>query len=813
MFKSFQTRLVLFIVALFALVQALTFTAVRAGIVSNIFDQARDQLMAAGGILERRILATTEDLAQGTSILASDFGFRQAVATADHSTIMSALDNLATRIKADRIMLLSLDGVVVADTGSAIDAAARGDIVTIGQANAPFPFVDMTEEAEAKGRAVSIAVLDGRIYQLVVVPILAPVPIAWITIGLEIGDVFAGEMRRQSTVPVDVSFGFADEKGDWVIESSTIATPLRGTLAAALKNRHLAKPITLDLGGADYVTVVAPVPGPQQSETVYAILQYSLDVALKPYRSLFVQLLILAATAILMSFIGAALVARSIAKPIRRLDFAAQRIQIGRYTEKVPVTQDDEIGRLSLTFNQMMEGIAEREEKIAYQARHDMVTGLPNRVALEAHVAGLIVNPPESSAGRVSVALLQVSRFAEINNTWGHDTGDQLMRKISHGLKQAVPPGTFIARHANNMFALSLVVADDDQEHAALERILAAFSDPVDIAGSNIDVSLVAGIARYPSHGTVARTLLQHADSAIFAAKQKGLAIAVYEATADQHKPERLSMMGELRQGLEKGQFKFYYQPKVDIARGKITAVEALIRWMHPERGFMPPDLFIPLAEQTGNIGRLTAWALETAIAQSRAWTEKGIDVRIAVNLSARDLMNRHLPETIANLLTKHRVGHDRLILEITESAIMEDPVHALGVLKALSDMGMTLSIDDYGTGYSSLAYLKSLPVQEIKIDKSFVLKLASSPGDEILVRSTIELGHNLGLKVTAEGIEDAAAMAILDAYGCETGQGYFISKPLPAAEFETFYTTSRWSPVRNIRADAEQIDEAPARG
>lgn len=811
MFKSFQTRLVLFFVALFALVQALTFTAVQTGIVNNIFDQARDQLMAAGGILERRILATTEDLAQGTSILASDFGFRQAVATADHSTIISALDNLATRIRADRIMLLSLDGVVVADTGSAIDASARGDIVTIGQANAPFPFADMTEEAELKGRAVSIAVLDGRIYQLVVVPILAPVPIAWITIGLEIGDVFATDMRRQSTVPVDVSFGFASAQGDWMIESSTIAMPLRNVLAAALKNRPLTTPMTLDLGGADYVTVVAPVPGPQQSETVYAILQYSLDVALKPYRSLFIQLLILAATAILASFIGAALVARGIAKPIRRLDAAAQRIQIGRYTEKVPVTQDDEIGRLSLTFNQMMEGIAEREEKIAYQARHDMVTGLPNRVALEAHVAGLILNPPTSSGGRVSVALVQVSRFAEINNTLGHDTGDQLMRKVSQSLKQTVPPGTFIARHANNMFALSLAVADDEREHAALERILAAFSEPVEISGAIIDVSMVAGIARYPSHGTVARALLQHADSAIHFAKKKGLSIAVYDASADQHKPERLSMMGELRQGLEKGQFKFYYQPKVDIARGKITAVEALIRWVHPERGFMPPDLFIPLAEQTGNIGRLTAWALETSIAQSRAWSEKGIDVKIAVNLSARDLMNRHLPDMIAALLSKHRVNHDRLILEITESAIMEDPLHAVGILTALNGMGMTLSIDDYGTGYSSLAYLKSLPVQEIKIDKSFVLKLASSPGDEILVRSTIELGHNLGLKVTAEGIEDAAAMAILDASGCETGQGYFIAKPLPAAEFETFYATSRWSPVRNVRTD--QPDDVPARG
>jgi EAL domain-containing protein (putative c-di-GMP-specific phosphodiesterase class I) len=271
--------------------------------------------------------------------------------------------------------------------------------------------------------------------------------------------------------------------------------------------------------------------------------------------------------------------------------------------------------------------------------------------------------------------------------------------------------------------------------------------------------------------------------------------------------------MGELRQGLEKGQFQIFYQPKIDIAAGVVTAVEALIRWIHPERGFMPPDSFIPLAEQTGNIGRLTAWVLETAVKQSRAWADKGIDVKIAINLSARDLTSRHLPDTIAAHLEKYGVRRDQLILEITESAIMEDPVNALAVLHALHTMGMTLSIDDYGTGYSSLAYLRSLPVHEIKIDKSFVLKLATSPGDEILVRSTIELGHNLGLKVTAEGVEDAASLAILKRYGCETGQGYFVSKPIPVADFEVFYTTSRWSPRRNAAHDEWERPSAASAG
>jgi len=290
---------------------------------------------------------------------------------------------------------------------------------------------------------------------------------------------------------------------------------------------------------------------------------------------------------------------------------------------------------------------------------------------------------------------------------------------------------------------------------------------------------------------------MQHADTAIYEAKQASDTYAVYDADIDPYKPERLTIMGELRQGLDKGQFRFFFQPKVDIATETLTGVEALIRWQHPERGFMSPDEFIPLAEQTGNIQKLTAWGLETAVKQSRAWADKGINIKIAVNLSARDLSNRRLPEQIGQLLALHRVPPDRLVLEITESAVMANTANILEVLTKLRGMGLTLSIDDYGTGYSSMAYLNRLPVQELKIDKSFVLKMAVNRPDDILVRSTIDLGHNLGLRVTAEGVEGAAALAMLQAYGCETAQGYFISKPLSVEDFEKFYATSRWSPLR----------------
>jgi diguanylate cyclase (GGDEF)-like protein len=808
-FRSFQTRLIFFSWILFALVEAFTFFLVQNAIRDNIFDQARQQLIDTNEIFNKRVAATADTLAEGATILASDYGFRQAFSTDDRPTTLSALHNLGHRFNADRFFLVSLDGNVLADTGSAIDAAETGNIVTIGSPNALFPFEDMIETAEEDERAAATAVLDGHLYRLVVVPIKAPVAIAWIVVGLEIGDAFASELQRTTTIPIEITFAFKNNEGRWQGAASTLAPALKDELIAAIsqETRFQGDPVSVFLGGSEYVTLVANLPAPRGAVGVEAILQYSLDVALQPYQPLFLLLLIVAGAALMLSLGGAVFVARSIAKPIRTLDVAARRIQAGRYNEKVTVTQRDEIGRLSETFNQMMEGIAERETRIAYQARHDALSGLPNRVSFEGHVSDLII-ARNNARGIFSVLLLQLGRFSEINSTLGHDTGEQLIRKVGKALKQIVPEANAVARHANNMFAM--VLDNDDNTSVALtvERILGIFDNAISVAGFNIDVTATIGEARYPEHGTTARTLMQHADTAIFEAKRVGRPYFAYESELDPHKPERLSMMSELRAGLDEGQFQLYFQPKVDLSTDTVKAAEALIRWIHPKRGFMSPDSFIPLAEQTGNIQKLTAWVLDAAVKQLRAWADAGIDIKIAVNLSAKDLSNRNLPTDVANLLAAHGVETRSLILEITESAVMQDPAHALEVMKHLNEMGVTLSIDDYGTGYSSMAYLRSLPVQEIKIDKSFVLKLASSRSDEILVRSTIDLGHNLGLKVTAEGVEDVSSIEILRSYGCETAQGYFVSKPLPAEEFARFYKTSRWS-----RSPAETRDVIAAAG
>lgn len=805
MFQRFQTKLVLFFAALFAVVQAFSYFTVESTVRGSILGEARNQLAKAFEVFENSVEDTTAAVAEGSTILATDFGFRQAVATKDRPTIMSALNNLGTRISADRVILVGVDNQIIGDTGTASDAASTGNIVSMGSTEFAFP--ELLTQADDEGRAVTISVMDNQVYQTVAVPIRAPVTIATIVIGIEINNAYVRKLAdKKFTVPLDITFARSVPEGGWTVATSTLkpefANQLTGILGT-INAKATDAPRTIKLGDSDFVSLIAALPTPANSPKVDAVIQYSLDASLLPFDALFLTLIGVAAVTLLLTLIGSFVIAGGVSKPIRELDTAAQRIKTGNYTEKVAITQRDEFGRLSDTFNQMMDGIAEREAKIEYQSLHDPATELPNRLAFERRLSKAIAEA-DVAKGQLSVYLVQIGRFSEINNTLGHDTGEQMVAKIGDNLQRIIKQSDVVSRHSSSMFALLLPGAGSNHVNPIVQRILDSFDEPITVGGNTVDVTAWIGEAFYPEHGITAKMLLQRADTAIFEAKKSAQHYALYNAQLDPYKPERLSMMGELRSGLDRGEFRLYYQPKIDIATEKITAAEALIRWIHPVRGFMPPDSFIPLAEQTGNIQKLTSWALDTAISQVAVWKKQGIDIKVAINLSARDLSNRHLPQEIETLMAKHGATISQLILEITESAVMEDPKQSMEVLSALNKMGATLSIDDYGTGYSSMSYLKSLPVQEIKIDKSFVMKLASNNGDEILVKSTIDLGHNLGLKVTAEGVEDRPSLDILKSHGCETGQGYHISKPVPAADFEKFYRTSRWSPL-------PQPDTAPA--
>jgi diguanylate cyclase len=427
------------------------------------------------------------------------------------------------------------------------------------------------------------------------------------------------------------------------------------------------------------------------------------------------------------------------------------------------------------------------ERELTRQAFSDHLTGLPNRALLRDRTEQAI-----RLAGRhglvAALLLLDLDRFKEVNDTLGHHHGDLLLQQVAERLRGRLRASDTVARLGGDEFAVLLPnVTGVGDATAVAEKLSAAIEAPFVVDGLTLDVDASIGVAAYPDHGAGANELLQRADVAMYAAKASHVSYVVYDPGMDRHSPRRLGLLGQLRRALAAGELVVHYQPKAEVRSGRVTGAEALVRWQHPEYGLLGPGEFVPLAETTGLIRPLTSHVLEAALRQCRAWLDAGHELSVAVNLSTRCLLDLALPEQVTGLLEDAEVAPGRLLLEITESSIMTDPARALEILNRLHALGVQLAIDDFGTGYSSMAYLKSLPVQELKVDRSFVQHLRDSQSDAVIVRTTVDLGHNLGLRVVAEGVEDEATLRELAKVGCDSAQGYHLAKPMPAAELDAW--------------------------
>jgi diguanylate cyclase (GGDEF)-like protein len=422
-----------------------------------------------------------------------------------------------------------------------------------------------------------------------------------------------------------------------------------------------------------------------------------------------------------------------------------------------------------------------QSESNAYQARHDDLTGLPNRSAFYEAIDRAVI--PDGGT-RSAVMVIDLDRFKEVNDTLGHHTGDLLLREAAGRLTEALRDSDVLARLGGDEFAVLLpTLAEIETATAVAERIRAALEQPFELQDITVHVGASVGIALAPDHGDSADELLQRADVAMYLAKDSSASYQIYDAATDPYSASRLGMVAELRRALDERELELHFQPKASLASGAVDGVEALVRWNHPVRGQIPPNDFIPLAERTGLITRLTVYVLDAALRQCAEWADMGIDIAVAVNLSARNVADPELPSMVHGLLEKHSVDPRRLVLELTESTLMADPKRAKDVLARLHRMGVGLAIDDFGTGYSSLTYLSELPVTELKIDRSFVMSMSTSDGDAFIVRATIDLGRNLGLRVVAEGVESESIWNRLGELGCDVAQGYYLRRPAPAAE------------------------------
>jgi diguanylate cyclase (GGDEF)-like protein len=418
--------------------------------------------------------------------------------------------------------------------------------------------------------------------------------------------------------------------------------------------------------------------------------------------------------------------------------------------------------------------------KIEHQAIHDDLTTLPNRAFFRERVEQALREASEAGTG-LTVMLIDLDRFKEVNDTLGHQSGDQLLQELGARLRALFRSSDVIARLGGDEFGvLSPGAADAPSARALAERIRGGIERPFMIGGLALNVGASVGIALFPEHGEDVDTLIRHADVAMYVSKRTHVP-KIYAAEDDHYTHDRLALVAEFRRAIDLGELVVHYQPCLDIESGEVRAVEALVRWQHPQRGLLEPEEFLPVAEQNGLMRQLTGHVLDSALAQCRSWRDQGFDLRISVNLSGRDVVDPGLPDQVQGLLSKWELEPDRLELEISEDSILTDPARTKEVLTRLSERRVSIAIDDFGTGYSSLRYLKRLPIDVIKIDRSFVLNMVADESDSLIIRSTIDLGHSLGLKVVAEGVETEQAWQRLAALGCDTVQGFYVSRPLPA--------------------------------
>ncbi len=773
--RSFKNRLLILIVTLMALAQGVTIVLALADLSQRVQDESARQLLASRVLLDQLLTNRATQLDSASRVLVADFAFREAVATNDHDTILSALTNHAGRINADMAVIYDVEGQPIANTLESLGTA-------VGRLSLPE---DLTTDALTP----VYAVIDQRAYELVFAPVRAPQVIGWVALGFRLDAALAELLKKQSGS--DVSFVVQGGGAQQVVVSTLPATVLKspdmGMSDGAPDGDGVPRGMLLN--DQEYLTLRVPLD--TQNGRIDLVVQRSLDEAMQQYRQMRLALLLIGGAALLGAIVVAWLTGRSAIRPLSKLVAAAQRVEAGDYQRGIDVSGGEEFEQLAQTFNTMQLGIREREARIVQQANHDALTGLPNRTALRNALR------QQASMPTLSVALLDIQRFRDINASLGHSMGDQLLCALAEYLKNSCGSAVQIARVGADQFAVAMPLHDSQMMHRML-LLSEELQQGLPVADLRININLLVGISEWRAPRVAVDDWLRQADVALLEAKEHGSAITTYQASHDAEHRRRIMLVSELRRAIAEGSLSLMYQPLVQMTNRDPVSFEALVRWTHPTLGPISPAEFIPLAERASVVGDLTRWVLGAAITQLGQWRKQGFETEVAINLSAADMTDPALVPNLLALLREHDVPTRQLILEVTESAIMNDPQLAAQAMQQLRSLGIRFAIDDFGTGHSSLAQLHALPVDELKIDRAFIMNVDTSASNAAIVQATTELGHSLGLKVVAEGVETPEVWSALLRLGCDLVQGYFISRPMPAA------AVVEWT--RNQRMNLSQV-------
>jgi diguanylate cyclase (GGDEF)-like protein len=760
--KSLQNKIFLFFVLLLLIVQSIAFWTLYNGNQNHEATEINNRLTTAKTIFTELFDRRLAYLSTFAETVAKDYGLKE-VFNEDTRSLLFALNNHRKRIDADLAMTVSSEGVINAQLQRYFIKGSEKIRQGVERDN-NFRFIDWLET----GQSAHLYIIDDALYQLSISPVtVGTKTLGWVAFGFEIDHRLADEFT--SITGLDTDFILRD-KGVWRLISIS---------------QH-------DANQTDALNLAVQVienKAPNKYIATYSLItefdEQELGVAMHGLRANFVallqeqwwQFLMLAILTLLVSLTSAYLIAASISKPIKRLVTQAKVIASGDYQQKITLKDTNEIGQLADEFNNMQSAVLQREEAIMHLANHDPLTDLPNRNMLNKVVEKLTEQRQD-----FMILHLNLSRLKDVNDTLGYDVGDEVIKALAKRLQSLCQVTSFklLVHLGADEFILLVEHLDVDD---AIAQLHVKLEPTFDYQGISLQLQVCIGVALCPDHSADAKLILQMADTALHHTKENGKLVQTYHPDLDVNTVERLSLINDLKQAIPAGQLTLHFQPKLCLKTNTITHVEALVRWQHPSLGMIPPDDFIHIAEQTGQIKALTRWVFITALAQFNTWRTLGIELNIAINIAAKNLKEADFHQFICQSLISANVPAEKVTLEVTESSVVEDPESAIKLLSEFKSHGMKLSIDDYGTGYSSLAQLKRLPVHELKIDKSFIQRLEHDEDDQIIVRSTIELAHNMGLHVVAEGIEDEFALNWLIDHGCELAQGYYISKPKPAIE------------------------------
>ena len=768
--NSFQARISLFLALLLLLVIGAVYFAVKAVTITVASDQAQEQLKTGTRVFERFMDLRWRRIQYGLNWLTNDSDFREAAINGSPSRIEHALQEFEASLHGSELFVLDLDGNIITSTLKGLPA---------GQA---FPYAKALRLARRNTQTMVIGILAGRPYMLVQGVVLGPLPVVRVVSGMPMDDVFAHELSSLSNL--EVSF-MTVKPGESGILSSTQPDFMSASIIEFVQEHTPGSTIHFsEFHGRRFLGQMLQLAnsGDPGNGQVMAVLQSPLDQTMQAFDSLDRKFLWISLGALLASLLGALWLARAVSRPVSLLAEAAQRIGRGNYETPVELTRRDELGFLAKAINAMQSGIAVREQQLAHNALHDPLTGLPNRALAMERLGSAI-----SARRGVVLIYLGIENYRVINESFGPEGGERIMRESARVMLDALRERDTAARITGNEFLLLLESTQVDVGVALADRLYALLKRPLSIDGHEVLLEVCMGIAIYPLNGRSAEELISRAAIACRDAAALPGYLQVYQQDRDLAHQRQIQLIRDLRSAASDGQLQLYYQPKMDIRSGHVRQAEALLRWQHPELGMVSPAEFIPLAERTGSMFLLTGWVIEEGIRQLSAWNRKGLHMQLSLNISAEDLHGENLLMTVERLLKRYQLSAEQLIFEITESTAMRDPEHSLNVLEKLRDGGISLSVDDFGTGYSSLAHLKRLPVQELKIDQSFIRNLDETSEDAVIVRSTIEMSHNLGLKVVAEGVEYQHTLELLERWHCDTAQGYLISRPMDAVAFEAW--------------------------